>query len=124
MANRNVGYGKPPKHTRFQKGVSGNPSGRPKGALNMATVLERALSQTVLIVEGGQKKKISKMEAAVQQLVDKAIGGDMYAFRVLSVLTQMLDDSASRPTIADLAEADQKILQTLARRFTPVEAGG
>ena len=122
MANRNSGYRKPPKHTRFKKGTSGNPTGRPKGSLSMATVLERALSQTVVIVEGGQKKKVSKMEAAVQQLVDKAIAGDMHAFRVLSVLTQVLDDSASRPTSAELAEVDKKMLQSVVRRFE--RAGG
>ena len=38
-----VGYGKPPKLTRFKPGQSGNPRGRPRGALNMATVLERTL---------------------------------------------------------------------------------
>jgi uncharacterized protein DUF5681 len=124
MTNRNSGYRKPPKHSRFKKGTSGNPIGRPKGSLNMATVLERTLSQMVVIVEDGQKKKVSKMEAAVQQLVDKAIGGDMHAFRVLSVLTQVLEESGSRPTSADLAEADQKILQSLFQRFTPAEAGG
>jgi hypothetical protein len=34
-----VGYGRPPKHTRFQTGQSGNRRGRPKGAPNLATAL-------------------------------------------------------------------------------------
>ena len=39
-----VGYGKPPLHTRFQKGRSGNPNGRPRGKKNMSTLLSAALA--------------------------------------------------------------------------------
>src|SRR5579859_5343264 len=112
MATYKVGYGKPPKHTQFKKGVSGNPSGRPKGSLSMATVLQRCLGEKTVIVEDGKQKTVSKMEAAVKQLVDKAIVGDMHAFRVLSVLTQVLDDPTTRATTSDLEESDRKILQS------------
>ena len=44
-----VGYGKPPRHTRFVKGQSGNPRGRPPGAKNMKTLLTKALNELVLV---------------------------------------------------------------------------
>ena len=56
-----VGYGNPPKHTRFRKGESGNPQGRPKGTLNMATVLARTLRERVVINENGQRKVVTKL---------------------------------------------------------------
>jgi hypothetical protein len=48
-----VGYGKPPRHTRFAKGQSGNPRGRPRGAKNFNTLLEEALDEPVTVTENG-----------------------------------------------------------------------
>jgi hypothetical protein len=40
-----VGYGKPPKGGQFKKGISGNPSGRPKKPLDFASQLKKELTQ-------------------------------------------------------------------------------
>jgi hypothetical protein len=74
-----VGYGKPPKSTRFRPGQSGNPKGRPKGATGTAKLLEQTLSQEVSVTEGGRTTRISKREALILSLVTKAIKGDMRA---------------------------------------------
>jgi hypothetical protein len=116
-----VGYRKPPKNAQFKRGASGNPKGRRKGSVNLATVLQNALNDTMVVVEDGEQKTISKMEAAVKRLVDKAIAGDMTAFRVLSDLTRILDDSADRASSADLESADRKLLASLASRFAASE---
>ena len=55
-----VGYGKPPPHTRFAKGQSGNPRGRPCGAKNFTTLLEEALDEAVTVTENGGRRKVSK----------------------------------------------------------------
>jgi hypothetical protein len=60
-----VGYGSP-NGTRFKKGQSGNPQGRPKGTLNLATVLWRALREKVVIYENGRRKSVTKLEASVK----------------------------------------------------------
>src|SRR5882724_5648701 len=71
-----VGYGKPPQHTRFKKGESGNPTGRPKGSKNLTTLLEKELKQRVMITENGRRRRITKQEAMVKHLVNKAVSGD------------------------------------------------
>lgn len=71
-----VGFGKPPTHSRFQKGQSGNPKGRRKGSKNLSTLMERALNERVTIKENGSQKIITKREAFLKQLVNKAASGD------------------------------------------------
>ncbi len=76
---KEAGYGKPPETTRFKKGTSGNPKGRPKGSLNVATVFMKALREKVVINEHGQRKTVTKLEAALKQLANKAASGELRA---------------------------------------------
>src|SRR5258707_14185668 len=55
-----VGYRKPPGHTRFKKGQSGNPKGRPAGAKNLSTLLSEALNEPVVVTENGGHNKITR----------------------------------------------------------------
>jgi hypothetical protein len=114
-----VGYGRPPRQNRFRKGQSGNPKGRPKGHLNLATVLEQELQETVIINENGTRRKVSKGEAACKQLANKAASGDLAALKLLSLLARSVDEL----TAPDLqpspqsTEADEKIIRTVLRRW-------
>ena len=74
-----VGYGKPPKATRFKPGQSGNPKGRPKGARGLGKVLDEALAQEVTVTEGGRTTRVTKREALILSLVTRALKGDMRA---------------------------------------------
>ena len=67
-----VGYSKPPAETRFRPGQSGNPKGRPKGAKNFSTLMEKELERKVTIKEGERRRRVSKREAMVKQLTNKA----------------------------------------------------
>ena len=78
-----VGKGKPPERTRFKKGQSGNPKGRPPNSKNSATLLNEALSEVVVITENGQRKSITKKQAIVKQIVNKAASGDYRSIQLL-----------------------------------------
>jgi len=118
-----VGYRSPPEATRFQKGISGNPRGRPKGSLNVATVLTRTLREKVVISENGRRRTVTKLEAALKQLVDQAAAGDLRALRHLTALAhdaeaqQDVRDSELR----DLSESDRDVMQGILRRFQVTE---
>lgn len=114
-----VGYCKPPKHTRFRKGQSGNPKGRPQGTLNIATVLQRALRQKVVIYHNGKAKTVTQLEAAVDQLLAKAIGGDVKALRQLWTLMGSVEEREAQAPVPNsvLDEVDQKIVLGIMKRF-------
>jgi Family of unknown function (DUF5681) len=109
-----VGYGKPPLHTRFRKGQSGNPKGRGKGRKNFATIFMKAMRQSVTITENGKRRKISKLDAAVTQLANDAARGDKKAIQLVFALLQALQPAieAQRPVYflgGVLAQGDRTI---------------
>lgn len=81
--NYPVGYAKPPLSTRFQKGKSGNPTGRAKGSKNVTWLLLQALGEQVTVNENGERKRITKAEAIIKQLVNKGAQGDARAIQLL-----------------------------------------
>jgi len=112
-----IGFGKPPKHSRFRQGLSGNPRGRPKGRRNLATVLERTLQEKVVINENGVRRTVTKLEAAVKQLVNKAAAGDLAALRQLTALAGSSVDQGLNTRTNELSDADQEIMRGVLKRL-------
>jgi hypothetical protein len=83
-----VGYGKPPKNTRFQKGRSGNPKGRPRKSLDFYAELIKESNSLITITENGQQKHISKHNVAIKQLMTQAMTGRTHAQRIYFPLRQ------------------------------------
>ena len=113
-----VGYGKPPRHTRFEPGRSGNPRGRPPGAKNMKTLLSKALNELVVVTEPGGRRKVSKREAIVTQLVNRSAKADYRAIQILlGMLRDIEGDTDAHSSDAAFTEADQQIIQRIRSRL-------
>ena len=113
-----VGYGKPPRHTRFKKGRSGNPRGRSPGSRNLSTLLCEALNEPVIVAENGGRRKISKRQAIIKQLVNQSAKGDWRATKLL--LDIQLDiEHRSEPQTAEssFGSADDKVIEQLMTRL-------
>jgi hypothetical protein len=114
-----VGYGNPPQHSRFKKGQSGNPEGRPKGTPNIGTVLERTLREKVVVNENGKRKTVSKLEAAVKQLANKAASGDLKALQLLAALVRSCEQRTRQETSESscVDESDEKVVMGILKRL-------
>lgn len=89
VSENQVGYGRPPAKNRFKKGQSGNPNGRPKGRKNIDTLVAEFVNQKIFIVVSGQRKSVTRMEALVYSIFQKALlRGDIRAFKELNSLLQ------------------------------------
>lgn len=79
-APEEVGYGKPPASTRFQKGRSGNPKGRPRNR-RRDIPYDYLLGQMVTVREDGRERRVTAAEAFIMQLTKKGLAGDSAAAR-------------------------------------------
>ena len=91
-----VGYKRPPEHSRFQRGQSGNPSGRPKDSRNFKTLLRQILNEQISLQDGVNSRKVSKREAITRRLIIGAMKGDsrdLHALFKLAEQTGEFDDA-------------------------------
>ena len=114
-----VGYGKPPRNAGFKKGQSGNPRGRPPGSKNLTTLLNDALNETVTITENGRRRKITKREVVIKQLVNKSASADARSLKILLDLMLNLEArarSSAAPAPA-VGPGDEEVLAQLKARL-------
>lgn len=71
-----VGFQKPPKHSQFRKGKSGNPCGRPKNAKNRKTIIRDVLERPIKFREGEQIKSATVLEVILRRLAQNAMQGE------------------------------------------------
>jgi uncharacterized protein DUF5681 len=90
MDTYKVGYGRPPQHTRFRPGQSGNPNGRPKQPHTLTSLVGKLLKEKMSIVENGKEKRVPRLEALARSMIAKAIKGESKA---LSSLLNLLSQS-------------------------------
>ena len=114
-----VGPGRPPLHTRFRKGQSGNPGGRSKK--NLPALLADALDEPVFVTIDGERRQITKREAVVHQLVNKSTSADLRAtkmlFDMMKDAEQKAGGAAPAPEPRRFTEADEEVVEQLIERL-------
>jgi len=116
--NYEVGYGKPPAHTRFQKGRSGNPQGGRRRARSPWKILDKELSRKLKITENGQIKSVTTFEALVKRLISKGLSGDRLSILKVFALAERAVDAPDEGAAKEASRAtDEQVLQWIQQEF-------
>jgi hypothetical protein len=114
-----IGRGNPPQHTRFVKGRSGNPAGRPKGSRNLMSIMMEAARDQVTTTIAGKERKISKIQATVMQLASQAADGNQASMgRFLDWIDEFeARAAAAKPEEFPFSEADLAVIHEVYQRL-------
>lgn len=87
-----VGYCRPPLHSRFRKGERPNPNGRLRGARNRKTLVRRVAEESRDLRQEGELRRVSTLELVIRVVRNKAALGDRKAFRLCNQLLGRLEE--------------------------------
>jgi hypothetical protein len=112
-----VGKGRPPRHSRFKPGQSGNPKGRAKKTRNLATDLTEELSERIQVREGGHARSMSKQRALLKTLFAKALQGDARSASLLiALIARHIKDDEAPAAQPQLGADDEALLEEFLER--------
>ena len=119
-----IGYGRPPLHTRVQPGQKLNPKGRPRGSKNTATLVKEELDRKVAVREGSRVTKVTKRQVAIRNLSNKAAAGDAKALVTLIGLECGTGTRLTPPDVSfegpPLSEKDRAVLDHMRQELAVV----
>ena len=115
--NLTPGYKRPPNPSQFKPGKSGNPNGRPKGSRNLQTDLAQMMNKKVAIRENGKRKRITRQQAMLLSLFEKAAHGDVKAAsQLFTMLMKFGIHDVAPPEPKPLTDNDRAIVENFLRR--------
>jgi hypothetical protein len=109
MQDYEVGYRRPPAHTRFKPGRSGNPKGRPKDARGLNTLARELLTARVPVRTGSGEKRMHRIEAVLHKTFELALKGNP---RALSQVLSLYASAVSETAVADLPLPAEELTMT------------
>jgi hypothetical protein len=121
-----VGYQRPPKSGQFVKGQSGNPKGRPRGTQNVVTLAFKIFRERIRVNISGRQKTMTKLEAIVLQLVNRALSGDSRALKDVLYLQSLCERSEHVNDTLETApdERDKDVMESLFKRVQQADVRG
>ena len=117
--SQRVGYRRPPVHSRFKPGQSGNPSGRPKGSKNLRRLFCKLLNEEIALREGAAVRTVTKGEAILRSVIVGALKGDA---RNLAALLRLAEQTGQLQDDEHNAPAAQQIIFTWRAPSDPADA--
>lgn len=107
-----VGYGRPPRHTQWKKGQSGNPSGKKTRAKTMRDKLRAILGEKIVVTRNGVQTVMASDEAMLHAAVQKAIRGDTPTFKLIFAHASEGESGAEAVPELEVTDADIEVLKT------------
>lgn len=101
-----VGYRRPPRHSQFRKGQSGNPKGRPKARKNLNNETLEILGEQIKVNESGRPRALSKQTIIIKRMVADAIQGDAKARDQLLRLIIRIESTETGPQLNSASSAE------------------
>jgi hypothetical protein len=89
-------------------------------------LLGKTLAERVAVTENGQRRSITKLEAAIKQIVNKAAAGDQRFAKQLIALVHVIEGRSEEaaPTAPPLSEADREVINAIYERLIPTQEEG
>jgi len=117
-----VGYGKPPKHTQWQKGQSGNPSGKKKKEQSLFDELKKLSAKEIVVQQNGVSVMMTQGKAMLTAALNKAMNGDLGSIKFIYQNLEIAEAGLSETKVPALTEDLLSVLETHADWVGVVES--